>query len=49
LLQTRIPFGRALRDRFDRRADGLLRTRPSRRIFLQQRLGQVGDQGVLRG
>jgi hypothetical protein len=41
----RVAFGRALRDRSDRRADGLLRARPSHWIFSQQQF----DQSVLRG
>jgi hypothetical protein len=55
-LEARIAFGRALRDRSDRRADGLLRAGSSRRIFLQQRLGQgnilldqLVDLSVFRG
>jgi hypothetical protein len=45
LRQARVAFGRALRDRSDRRADGLLRARPSHWIFSQQQF----DQSVLRG
>ena len=47
MLQARVAFGRALRDRSDRRADGLLRAGPSRRIFLQQHFGQGDDLDVL--
>jgi hypothetical protein len=47
LLQARIAFACALRDRPDRRADGLLRAWPGRRISLQQHFGQRGNLGVL--